>query len=381
MTFEPLHTIIDFLEPLNVAALFNDISFKETQAGKNIDVYENHFPDIKNADIILIGCAETRGGGGLANTTEASDAIRKQFYNLYNWHPEIQIADVGNVKTGASLEDSYAALKAVLSELVQANKKVVILGGSHDNTLAQYETYTCVGKIIEVACIDALIDLNMDSSLPADNFLMSMFTSQPNFVKHYNHIGFQSYLVHPAMLETIDKLGFDCYRAGKVKENISEMEPVLRNSDFLSFDISAIQHSHAPANYITPNGFTGEEACALMQYAGMSKQISSIGIYGYLPHQDVNFLTAKQISHMLWYLVDGMVKGRLEAGLDDKQNFNEFHLSFTNMETLFLQSKKTGRWWMQLPEGNYISCSYNDYVVASNNEIPERWLRAVERSS
>jgi hypothetical protein len=49
------------------------------------------------------------------------------------------------------------------------------------------------------------------------------------------------------------------------------------------------------------------------------------------------------------------------------------------VETIFLQSKKTGRWWMQLPNKNYIACSYNDYMLASHNEIPERWLRAQER--
>lgn len=59
--------------------------------------------------------------------------------------------------------------------------------------------------------------MDMDSVLPADNFLVDMFTSMPNHLKHYNHIGFQSYFMHPQMLETIDKLRFDCYRVGKVK--------------------------------------------------------------------------------------------------------------------------------------------------------------------
>ncbi|MBD0279751.1 MAG: arginase, partial [Flavisolibacter sp.] len=43
------------------------------------------------------------------------------------------------------------------------------------------------------------------------------------------------------------------------------------------------------------------------------------------------------------------------------------------------QSKRTGRWWMQLPDKQYIACSHNDYLQASQNEIPERWLRIHER--
>src|SRR5690348_17722634 len=50
----------------------------------------------------------------------------------------------------------------------------------------------------------------------------------------------------PQMLETMDKLRFDCYRLGKVKEQIEEVEPVIRNSNMISFDIAAIKHSDAP---------------------------------------------------------------------------------------------------------------------------------------
>ena len=290
------------------------------------------------------------------------------------------MADIGNVKQGSSLQDSYAALKTVVKDLIESGKRVVILGGSHDVTLGQYNAYADLEKLIEAVCIDARIDLDMDSVLPADNFLMEMLTGEPNFIRHYNHIGFQSYLVHPHMLETIDKLRFDCYRVGKVKENLEEMEPAIRNANLLSIDIAAIQHAHAPANTLTPNGFNGEEACTLMQYAGLSTNMSSIGIYGYSPELDKHDLTAKQIAHMLWYLMDGIHKGKQEAQMSDKESFNEYTMAFAEIESTFLQSKKTGRWWMQLPDGKFIACSKIDYMIAGNNEIPERWLRAVERS-
>ena len=45
-----------------------------------------------------------------------------------------------------------------------------------------------------------------------------------------------------------------------------------------------------------------------------------------------------------------------------------------------MKSKKTKRWWMQMPDKNFIACSYNDYLSASMNDIPERWLRAQERT-
>jgi arginase family enzyme len=371
--------ILDYLDPVNTREISNDEEYKDGQVGKLIRVYEEEFPDLQHADLILVGCREDRGARRSRNNINGPDCIRQQFYKLYHWHSDLQLVDVGNIRPGANLSDSYAALRTVIAELSALGKTVIILGGSHDLSLAQYQSYASRKKLIEVTCVDALIDINIDSPLKADNFLMEMLTDEPNFIHHYNHIAFQSFYVHPNMLETMDKLRFDCFRVGKVKERIEEMEPVLRNSNMLSFDIAAIAHHFAPANHLSPNGLSGEEACALMRFAGLSPNINSIGIYGYIPEKDQEDLTAKQIAQMLWYVIDGRSKGQREATLNDKEYFNEYHTAFAEVQTIFLQSKKTNRWWMQLPDQKYIACSYNDYLLASSNEVPERWLRAQER--
>jgi formiminoglutamase len=371
-------SIIDFLNPVNVAEVSMDAGYKEGQIGRIIKIYEDEFPDLDEAQVVLVGCGEQRGAA-LLHTSAAANAIRSEFYNLYYWHQDIKLADVGDVKIGNSLNDTYAALKMVVHELVTSGKLVVVLGGSHDLTLAQYHAFADDKRLVDAVGIDAVIDINIDSPFRSDNFLMELLTAEPNYMRHYNHIAFQSYFVHPRMLETMDKLRFDCFRVGNVKEHIEEMEPVIRNCHVYSFDISALAHAFAPANGLTPNGLNGEEACILMQYAGMSPNMQTIGIYGYRPEKDLENLTAKQISQMLWYLLDGRSRGRKEALIDERESFNEYHTVFAEVETVFLQSKKTGRWWMQLPDKQFIACSYKDYLLASSNEIPERWLRAQER--
>ncbi|HEV2832869.1 MAG TPA: formimidoylglutamase [Hanamia sp.] len=373
-----MYDLQEFLLPINVAALNNDNAYNDSQLAGIIKIYEEELPDLEGIDLVLLGINEFRGEG-FVSKENAADSVRRQFYQLHYWHKDISIADLGNVKCGASINDSYSAVKIVVKELLEMNKTVIILGGSHDNTLAQYFAYKDLNQIIEATVIDATIDLRSESSLRSENFLMEMLTGEPNMVRHYNHIGFQSYFVHPRMLETMDKLRFDCYRLGTAKEQIEEMEPVIRNSDMLSFDIAAIKNSDAPATSCSPNGFTGEEACSLLRYAGMSPAISSIGIYGYDASKDKNDLTALQIAQMLWYFIDGKSRSKQEAELNEKQHFNEYHTAFAEVDTVFIQSKKTGRWWMRLPDKKLIACSYNDYLFASNNEIPERWLRAQER--
>jgi len=368
--------VSDFLDPVDLHLISHDEGYKDGQLGKVIDIYNESFPELDEAQIVLVGCGEQRGSGLIHGHSEAPNIIRRHFYSLYYWHPDIKIADVGNIKPGSLYTDSYAALKTVVGELMQDGKTVIVLGGSHDLTLSQYQAYAGSKRLIEASCVDALVDINLESPFRHENFLMEMLTGEPNFIRHYNHIGFQSYYVHPRMLETMDKLHFDCYR---VKENMEEMEPVIRNSHLLSFDMTAVAHAYAPATTASPNGFNGEEACVLMRYAGMSPNINSIGIYGYDVQHDKDELTAKQISHMLWYVLDGRSRARREAQLDERDSFNEYHTAFAEVETTFLQSKKTGRWWMQLPDKKFIACSYKDYLLASSNEIPERWLRAQER--
>jgi arginase family enzyme len=240
--------ISDFLSTVSLAEISHNEGYKDGQLGKVIKLYDEEFPDLDDVQLVLVGCGEQRGSGLIGSESGAPDMIRRHFYQLFYWHTDIIVADIGNIKAGASFTDSYAALKTVVKELIDDGKTVVILGGSHDLTLAQYQAYTGNKKLIEASCVDALIDLNMDSPFRNENFLMEMLTSEPNYVRHYNHIAFQSYYVHPRMLETMDKLRFDCFRVGHVKETIDEMEPVIRNSDLLSFDISAIANAYAPAN-------------------------------------------------------------------------------------------------------------------------------------
>lgn len=376
-----LQHLTDFVHPIALAEISDDQGFRAGQMGKHVLAYEeDSFPDLAEIDLVLVGCGEQRGLGMGRQFSTGPDQIRKSFYRSFYWHTDVKIADIGNIKPGASLSDTYAALKLVITELTDAGKRVLILGGSHDLTLAQYHAYASREQLIEAACIDAKIDLDMEALPQADHFLMELLTGEPNFMKHYSHLAFQSYYVHPYMLENMDKLRFDCFRVGTIKEQIDEMEPVIRNCRMVSFDLSAIAHAYAPGSAISPNGLNGEEACVLSRYAGMSATVNSFGIYGYASTDDAGQLTAQQISQMIWYYIDGMSKGRRESALQDREAFYEYNTAFAEVETVFLQSKKTGRWWMQMPDARFIACSYKDYVVASNNDIPERWLRVQERS-
>lgn len=375
-----MNDLHSFFAAKHFAELPNNNASHALQIGKRILPVTAYNSDWSEADIVLIGCGEQRGSDINAAWSHSPDAVREELYRMYDWHASIKVADMGNILEGATPGDTRAALRTVLQEVEAAGKIAVVIGGTHDLTLQQYEVFKKAQKTINAAVIDMMIDLEETEGISDTGFLMDMLTEQPNFVRHFSHLGFQSYYVNPNMLETLDKLRFDCFRLGRVRENIEEMEPVLRHCDLLSIDMNAIRSCDAPfLKNGSPNGFFGDEICQLARYAGMSSQLSSFGIYGYQAELDKNKQGAKLIAQMLWYFVDGYLVRKNEASLANREEFIEYNIALTGNDTLFLKSKKTNRWWMQLPDSSFTPCSYNDYLTAGNNEIPERWFREQER--
>jgi len=332
----------------------------------------------EEADVVLLGCEENRNLP--AGSHPGPDAVRAQLYQLYNWQPDIRITDLGNIRRGATEADTRAALRMVLHEILVSGKRVILLGGGHDLTLQQYEAFKKEKKIINATVADMLIDLEESEAVGPHSFLMDMLTGEPNFIRHYTHLGFQSYHVNPHILETLDKLRFDFVRLGRLRQEMEEAEPVLRASQLFSLDMNAVRYSDAPANTGgSPNGLGGDDACQLMRYAGMSEEMKSTGMFGFDPARDKHGMTAQLMAQMIWYFVEGMALGRREAPLKDRHEYAEFHVRFTSNDTTFLKSKRTGRWWMQLPDNRFVPCSYADYLYACKDKIPERWLREQER--
>jgi formiminoglutamase len=370
-----MQDLVSFFEPVHFTETPEAGNYGPMQWGANIQAN-----DWTDADIVLVGCGEWRGATTDAPYSNSANVIRRHLYNMHYWHNALKIADVGNIMQGATVDDTRAALLTVLQELHAAGKIAVVLGGSHDLTLQQYEVYKKAEQLAVASVADMLIDLDEAEAVNSASFLMDMLTGTPNFITHYSHIGFQSYYAHPHMLETLDKLRFDFFRLGKVREQIEDMEPVLRISNLFSFDMCAVRYSDAPANINgSPNGLSGEDACQLTRYAGMSDKLTSFGIYGYNDLDDTHEMTAKLVSQMIWYFTDGCLVRKTEAKLTDREEFLAFNVAFTDNDTTFLKSKRTNRWWMKMPDQSFVPCSYNDYLIASSGDIPERWLRAQER--
>ncbi len=96
-------SILDFLEPVSLLEISEDEGYKHTQIGNSILLNDEYFPELTNANLVIVGFGENRGSFMSLYSNEGPNAIRKEFYALYQWHPDLVIADVGNVRPGSSI--------------------------------------------------------------------------------------------------------------------------------------------------------------------------------------------------------------------------------------------------------------------------------------
>lgn len=378
----------DYLSPMDLKLFFDpiEIDVDKTPSSFQSSIYINHhkMPDHEGLDIALIGLREYRGSDREADANSA-DEIRKQLFKLKKGYGEYGIVDLGNFRNGPTLEDTYLRLKEVCAYLMEKGIIPILFGGSHDMDLGQYYAYESADKLISVLNIDNKMDF-AEAGTNESNHLSQIFKHNPNYLFTYYHLAYQSYLTDQKSLELLERLSFEAVRLGVVKENIKEIEPMVRDADMLTFDTSALQAFYAPGAFdAKAYGLTGEEACQLAWYAGQNEKMSSVGLYNYDAKEDSDDRkTAFVLSTMIWYFIEGYYhrKGDKNFKSNDYLMY-EVHLGGEPDTIRFYKSKLSERWWMEVPNpeasglfnrNRMLACNYSDYELALTGEVPDRWI-------
>lgn len=383
----------EILEPPLLSDTFLKTLSKHTIGNEIFRLKSAPDPEIELFQIALVGVPEDRNAAGNAGSSAAPDAIREQLYSLMNRFPSLKCIDLGNIKPGQSVQDTYTALSSILADLLRKKVVPVILGGSNDLAYANYLAYEKLEQIINIAAVDQSFDVGTpESELSSQTFLNSIVLRQPNFLFNYTNIGYQSYFVDEEMTDLMRSLFFDTYRIGAIRADIEEVEPMMRNADMICVDLSAVRQSDSPANeFASPNGFYGEEICRICRYAGMSDKVSSIGFYEMNPIFDSRNQSAKLTAQMIWFFMEGFASRKQDNPRHDSEEYIKFHVfnKKADQELIFFKSKKSGRWWMEIPcpahhEARYkrhylVACSYKDYQSALQDELPDRWWQTYQK--
>lgn len=378
-----------YFKPLNSGIYSVKDRWETTQIGRLIDSHTaDHFPEVKFAEIAIFNVPEYEGSKNKSYSQDCK--IRASLYELHK-EKLPRIVDLGTLQLMPTRKESFHSIQVVCEALIYDGIIPVIIGGGHDISYAVYKAYAALEKFITLTTVDKSFDIGLeDDKLASYSYFGKIISHKPSHLFHYVSLAYQSYFVSNMATEMLKEMNFDLLRLGDLKANFQDTEPIMRNTDFLSFDISAIQYAYAQANaYSSPNGLTGEEACKIMRYAGVSDKLSAVGLFEYNQELDVNNQTAQLLSQMLWYFIDGYTIRKQELNPNLK-NCIQYTVAFEDgkNEIIFYKSQSSGRWWMGVPfnrkgekqlQNYFVACSYRDYEVANQGEVPERWLKTYNK--
>jgi len=384
---------IDFLSPIEEFSQENEGYNLKNTLGETIQIYthQNGFPDLDGVSIVVLGVKE--GRNAVTNVGCGNDLlnIRKELYKLFPGKWNVKVADIGNVEMGNTVNDTYFAVSNICEQLYKKNIIPLVIGGSQDITYAVYRGYDKLEQTVNLASVDSRFDLgNIEDEMSSINYLSKIIMEEPNNLFNYSNLGYQTYFNAQEEIALINNLYFDAYRLGEVKD-VNLVEPILRDADIVSVDIGAVRKSDAPGNLnASPNGFYGEDICAVARYAGLSDKVTSFGIYEYNSRLDLDSQTASLIAQMIWYFIEGVNSRAKDYPYSSKESYQKFTVVLEDDDPInFYKSDKSGRWWMEinlLTNNKYkrhalIPCAYQDYLKALEQIIPKRWYKAQQKLS
>ncbi len=379
---------LEFLQPLDesMAGFAREVSAQAL--GRKIVLHtEEVFPELDEVRIAIVGVFDNRGQLDGRDHVHLN-YIRKAFYSLFPGNWNLGIADLGNVDSGDSIQDTYYAVKSITEQLVKSGVIPVFIGGSQDIAYGVYRGYDKLEQMVNYVSVDNCFDFgNENDDMSARSYLTRMIMEEPHNLFNYANIGFQTYFNSQEEIDLIEKLYFDAYRLGEVCKDITISEPVFRDADFVSIDMSVVKSGDS-GNIVKfmPNGFDGKEICTLARYAGISDKVSSFGLFN---HGD-SLQESMLIAQILWYFMEGVHYRSNEFPFGSRENYIKYIVAFDEEELIFYKSDKTDRWWMEVFNDEIVNnkvknttllpCSYQDYLSACNNEYPERLWKAQRKN-
>ncbi len=331
---------------------------------------------VKKPDVLIIG-VPFENGKFQKKEASAPDHIRRALYELAAINNNICIADAGNLKSTSSRKGIFLAIRDVTEYLKEMGVVPVFLGGSQELTLGICDAFKNE-RFFWLSLIDAVCDVKKSiEKFDSTNYLSRIFKNLPNIFQ-FSLIGYQNHLVGDQLIKKMPGTG-EHLRLGELRNNILQAEQLLRNSDVLSFDMGSVKYTEAPATtQKNPNGLRGEEACQLARLAGLSSNIKAFGIFE-TTAQENNDTTVKLAAEIVWYFLEASAQ---KKPIRDRTIF-KVEIDGLDNPLIFIHEQESNRWWFEARSiSGYlleVACLEDDYRLAAENEIPERWLRIVQK--
>tara|TARA_B100002052_G_scaffold71645_2_gene64983 strand:- start:293 stop:1429 length:1137 start_codon:yes stop_codon:yes gene_type:complete len=375
---------IELLKPINEDIISYIKSSKIGSIGEKIQIHTSSLglPDIELTDIAIIGISEIRNSFFESNDFNLSN-FRKEFYELNIGKWKKSISDLGNLPNGESTKDTYHAITEICLFLREKNIITIIIGGSNDIIFPIFKSYNNFNKKINIVSIDNQFDLHQEEDLLSSrSYMNKIIIDDSSRLNDFTNLGYQRHLCSPNEIDLMEKLFFDYISLGDLIGDDKSAEPILRDAHIIGLDMKALSWvSSGDSECGNPNGIDSRLICILSRYSGISDKCRYFGLFELLN----NSISTKLYAQIIWYFIEGVNSRFSEPIFSDDSGFIRYNVSVSGRDLIFIKSKESERWWLEITLSvesggkRYLPCLESDYNSALNDNIPERWLRAVKR--
>ncbi|MFT6334684.1 MAG: hypothetical protein ACI86M_000243 [Saprospiraceae bacterium] len=303
---------------------------------------QGNFPDLTNTKVVVF-----------SREHKFSAAVRSALGNFHN-HFETTIVDIGSLNS-----PNASTIYQVISELQDGYILPVLIGVDLDCFKEFCQAMLMEGKLDNCAFISNSITLSNDK---------------------YNvaNIGYQRHFIPKFQFQEIIESTTTGLSLGALRVNQTILEPILRECNYLHFDLASIRKSDCPkVQNSLPTGLHSEEACQIMRYVGEGLRLKLVTI-DTVGLDENSIQEALLVSELIWYLHEG-VELRSKDHPAYSKDFKEYIIELNEVDhsLIFTQSNKSGKWWLKLDNDSnkYVSCAYEEYQQTIENEIPNRLLK------
>lgn len=380
----------EFLLPVSNSVLSHNSFLHKQTLGKTLKTHtvSEGFPDLNGVQIALFCVNESRYPSVRTHQKIDTSELRIQLYKLYTGNWDSTVADLGDIEEGDTIEDTEYAVKELVAHLVKSGIVPVVIGENQEITYATYRAFDAISKMVNLVSIDHSLDFDLSEELiSSQSYMGKIIVEQPTNLFNFSNLGYQSYYNAQETIDLVDKLFFEAWRLGEITNDITVTEPVLRNADIVSMDVTSVKSSDLGyTEDAYPNGFNSREICAISRYAGISDRVSVFGVY----ELGKSKKSYQLIAQMIWYFIEGYNFRTNEYPIEQKDKYTKFIVPIDNEMLNFYKSQVSGRWWVEIPllkdlnnklkRHALLPCTHQDYLDACNQIIPQRWWKAHKKT-
>ncbi len=367
------------MEDILIKPSIDTDSYSNHQIGKYV---KTGFENISPKSLVLITVDEFRNHKEIEGSS--FQRFRSSLYEMMAGNWKLPIIDLGTLRSGNLLKDTFYALSEIGKKVVEAQAIPIVIGGSQVLSYALYNSLAYTNKPLNYTAVDYKLPLQVapKEEVTEDNILNHLITDERHLLFQFANLGYQSFYTSYQIIDTLHSLDYEAYRLGEITQDLKESEPVFRSSDLVTFNMDALESlQHGDRLHPNPNGFNSREICALSKFAALSPQLKTIGFFNYFENTQ-NQIFSKLLAQIIWYFIEGK---NISLGIENThKKYKKYRVMHEDKTITFYQDEIINKWWIALEdstkgEETLVPCSQRDYESAKNNEIPDRYWKNLKR--